>query len=111
MGRGQSKAFSFLSCSLPLAQTFLCLPAEPDQEIDSLLKLIQGKNCSMSDELMCLIMQICVIGHGGAVGIQTEGFDCTSVHSQLKLFSEHVILVFVTQNQYQHTLDHARIKL
>lgn len=87
------------------------MPAEPDQEIDSLLKLIQGKNCSMSDELMCLIMQIRVVWHGGAVGIQMEALDCASVNSQLKLFSEHVILVLVPQKQYQHTMDHARIKL
>lgn len=56
-------------------------------------------------------MQIHVVWHGGAVGIQMEGLDCASVNSQLKLFSEHIILVLVTQNQYQHTMDHARIKL
>lgn len=65
----------------------------------------------MSDELMCFIMQIRVVWHGGAVGIQMEDLDCASVNSQLKLFSEHVILVFVTQKHYQHTMDHARIKL
>lgn len=41
-----------------------------------------------------------------------EGLDCASVSSQLKLFSERVILVLVTQNQYhQHTMDHAGILL